>query len=132
MHTTQDRAGNVIAEADGTTGIVAKEYIWLPVDAVVRAPSSEGVNRIAQENAGYAGTDLPVGVVDVAGTATPELLYVHADHVLLGAADSRSLTRCRRTIGARGPWGNKIFTEACPGAGRERHRQPHFRSDTPR
>ncbi len=42
--------------------MVAKEYIWLP-------------------GAGYAGTDLPVGVVDVAGTATPELLYVHADHL---------------------------------------------------
>ncbi len=54
--------GNVIAEADGTTGVAAKEYIWLP-------------------GAGYAGTDLPVGVVDVAGTATPELLYVHADHL---------------------------------------------------
>ena len=62
VHTTQDRVGNVIAEADGTTGVVAKEYIWLP-------------------GAGYAGTDLPVGVVDVAGTATPELLYVHADHL---------------------------------------------------
>ncbi len=62
VHTTQDRAGNVIAEADGSTGVVAKEYIWLP-------------------GAGYAGTDLPVGVVDVAGTATPELLYVHADHL---------------------------------------------------
>ncbi len=60
VHTTQDR--NVIAEADGTTGVVAKEYIWLP-------------------GAGYAGTDLPVGVVDVAGTATPELLYVNADHL---------------------------------------------------
>ena len=92
--------GNVIAEADGTTGIVAKEYIWLPVDAVARAPISEGVNRIAQESAGYAGTDLPVGVVDVAGTATPELLYVHADQVFSGAADSRSPTKCRRTIGA--------------------------------
>ncbi|MEQ1713354.1 MAG: RHS repeat protein, partial [Hyphomicrobium sp.] len=62
VHTTQDRSGNIIAEADGATGIVAKEYIWLP-------------------GAGYAGTDLPVGVVDVAGTATPELLYVHADHL---------------------------------------------------
>ncbi len=62
VHTVQDRSGNVIAEADGTTGVAAKEYIWLP-------------------GAGYAGTDLPVGVVDVAGTATPELLYVHADHL---------------------------------------------------
>ena len=62
VHTVQDRSGNVIAEFDGTTGIVAKEYIWLL-------------------GAGYAGTDLPVGVVDVAGTATPELLYVHADHL---------------------------------------------------
>ena len=62
VHTVQDRTGNIIAEADGTTGVVAKEYIWLP-------------------GAGYEGTDLPVGVVDVAGTATPELLYVHADHL---------------------------------------------------
>ncbi len=62
IHTTQDRSGNILAEAEGTTGVVAKEYIWLP-------------------GAGYAGTDLPVGVVDVAGTATPELLYVHADHL---------------------------------------------------
>ncbi len=100
VHTVQDRSGNVIAEADGTTGVAAKEYIWLPVDAVARAPISEGVNRIAQESAGYAGTDLPVGVVDVAGTATPELLYVHADQVFSGAADSRSPTKCRRTIGA--------------------------------
>ncbi|MEQ1712333.1 MAG: RHS repeat-associated core domain-containing protein, partial [Hyphomicrobium sp.] len=62
IHTTQDRSGNILAEADGTTGVVSREYIWLP-------------------GAGYAGTDLPVGVVDVAGTATPELLYVHADHL---------------------------------------------------
>ncbi len=51
-----------LASPDGTTGVVAKEYIWLP-------------------GAGYAGTDLPIGVVDVAGSATPELLYVHADHL---------------------------------------------------
>lgn len=54
LHTVQDRSGNVIAGADGTTGVVAKEYIWLP-------------------GAGYAGTDLPVGVVEAAGTANPEL-----------------------------------------------------------
>ncbi|MEQ1711460.1 MAG: hypothetical protein ABL908_08655 [Hyphomicrobium sp.] len=62
IHTTQDRSGNILAEADGTTGVVSREYIWLP-------------------GAGYAGTDLPVGVVDVAGTASPELLYAHADHL---------------------------------------------------
>ncbi len=62
VHTVQDRSGNIIAEADGTTGVVSREYIWLP-------------------GAGYSGTELPVGVVDVAGTATPELLYVHADHL---------------------------------------------------
>lgn len=62
VHTVQDRSGNVIAEADRTTGVVSREYIWLT-------------------GAGYAGTDLPVGVVDVAGTATPELLYGHADHL---------------------------------------------------
>ncbi|MEQ1713398.1 MAG: hypothetical protein ABL908_18645 [Hyphomicrobium sp.] len=33
-----NRSGNVIAEADGTTGVVAKEYIWL-------------------SGAGYVGTD---------------------------------------------------------------------------
>jgi len=66
----QDRSGNIIAEADGTTGVAVREYIWLP-------------------GAGYAGTDpgsgsgasLPVGVVDAAGSAAPELLYVHADHL---------------------------------------------------
>ena len=58
----QDRSGNIIAEADGTTGVAVREYIWLP-------------------GAGYAGTDLPVGVVDAAGSASPELLYVHADHL---------------------------------------------------
>ncbi len=69
-HTVQDRSGNIIAVADGTTGVVAKGYIWRPV-------------------AGYAGTDLPVGMVDVAGSATPELLYGHADQVSSGAAGSR-------------------------------------------
>lgn len=62
FHTVQDRSGNIIAEADGTTGVHAREYIWLP-------------------GAGYAGTELPVGVIDAAGSAAPELLYVHADHL---------------------------------------------------
>ncbi|MEQ1710618.1 MAG: hypothetical protein ABL908_04365 [Hyphomicrobium sp.] len=30
VNTVQDRSGNVIAEADGTTGVVSREYIWLP------------------------------------------------------------------------------------------------------
>lgn len=65
-------AGHSHVEADGTTGVVAKNYIWLP-------------------GAGYAGTDLPVVVVDVGGSATPELLYVHADHM-----NRRSVSPIRR------------------------------------
>jgi len=56
-----DRSGNVIAELD-QTGTTAREYIWLP-------------------EAGYAGTDMPLAVVDGVNTASPQLYYVHTDHI---------------------------------------------------
>jgi len=56
-----DRSGNVIAELD-SAGATAREYIWLP-------------------EAGYAGTDMPLAVVDGVNTASPQLYYVHTDHI---------------------------------------------------
>jgi len=57
----QGTGGNVIAELD-QTGTTAREYIWLP-------------------EAGYAGTDMPLAVVDGVNTASPQLYYVHTDHI---------------------------------------------------
>ena len=50
-----DRNGNVITETDAA-GAPSREYIWLP-------------------EAGYAGTDLAIAVVDGVAT-TPVLYYV--------------------------------------------------------
>jgi hypothetical protein len=53
IHTVHDRNGNIIAESDAT-GATLREYIWLP-------------------DAGYAGVDLPLAVVDGVNTPTPAL-----------------------------------------------------------
>ena len=65
IHTIHDARGNVIAEtlgggASGATG-TTREYIWLP-------------------EAGYAGTDLALAVVDNVNTAAPLIFKVcHRD-----------------------------------------------------
>jgi RHS repeat-associated protein len=53
-HFVFDRLGHLLAEADGTTGAIQKEYIWLD--------------------------DLPIAMVDDTG-ASPVITYIHADHL---------------------------------------------------
>jgi len=60
-HFIHDRAGNVIAETDGTGAAgTTREYIWLPESGI---------------------TDRPVAVISDVDTASPATYYVHVDHL---------------------------------------------------
>ena len=69
-HFVHDRAGNVIAETDGSgpAGTV-REYIWLP-----------GA-EIAPTFAAHVPVDRPLAVVDGVNTPTPVTTWVHVDHL---------------------------------------------------
>ncbi|HYD50732.1 MAG TPA: hypothetical protein VEB21_20415, partial [Terriglobales bacterium] len=83
-HFIYDQAGHLIAETEGATGDVAKEYIWLG--------------------------DTPVALVDHTGSGR-EVYFIHADH--LGAAEDhrrqpdRGVGRAVRAVRA-GAWHCRI------------------------
>ena len=67
-HLIYDRAGNLIAEADGTTGASLREYVWLEetphLDDTTGSPSF-----------------MPLTVVVDVDTTSPKIWYVHPDHL---------------------------------------------------
>ena len=67
-HLIYDRAGNLIAEADGATGAILREYVWLEetphLDDTTGSPSF-----------------MPLAVVADVDTASPKLWFVHPDHL---------------------------------------------------
>jgi RHS repeat-associated protein len=69
VHSLYDRAGNLIAETDGTgSGGTVREYIWLPEAEI--APTSGSRTAVAR----------PMAVVSDVSTS-PTLSWVHVDHL---------------------------------------------------
>jgi RHS repeat-associated protein len=66
--------GELLAEADGTTGAITRDYIWLPVGDV--SPAADNDNE-----EGAQTPPLPLGLVTGVNTPAPSLLMVHADHL---------------------------------------------------
>jgi RHS repeat-associated protein len=66
--------GALLAEADGTTGAITRDYIWLPVDDVSPAADNDSEE-------GAQTPPLPLGIVTGVNTPAPSLLMVHADHL---------------------------------------------------
>ena len=63
----------MLAEADGTTGAITREYIWLPQGDI--SPAADNGNE-----EGASSPPLPLALVTGVNT-TPQLLMVHADHL---------------------------------------------------
>jgi RHS repeat-associated protein len=93
VHYLYDLDGHLIAEADGATGVVLRDYIWLPSNL---QPS--GLTRGDNDNAAPGGAfsdhlviagasndnappDLPLAVIDGVNTASPSTYQVHSDHL---------------------------------------------------
>ncbi|MGH6923325.1 MAG: hypothetical protein ACRED5_06260 [Propylenella sp.] len=72
VHMIYDQDGNLIAEADVSTGATMREYIWLPHDPEKWEPV------FGQDHAG--GNAWPVAVVDDVDS-TPVNYQVHVDHL---------------------------------------------------
>lgn len=67
-HLIYDRAGNLIAEANGATGAILREYVWLEetphLDDTTGSPSF-----------------MPLAVVADVNTTSPKIWFVHPDHL---------------------------------------------------
>ncbi len=68
IHSIYDRMGNLIAEADGTTGTTLREYIWLEEHPWLE--DSDGLPD-----------SMPLAVVVDVDTVTPVTWYIHGDHL---------------------------------------------------
>lgn len=66
--------GALLAEADGATGAILRDYIWLPAEEAMPEAVNDNVDAAS-------ATPLPLALVTAVDTATPRLLMVHADHL---------------------------------------------------
>ena len=66
--------GALLAEADAATGETLRDYIWLPLDDA--SPAADNDNE-----QGGSSPPLPLALVTAAGTESPQLFMVHADHL---------------------------------------------------
>ena len=74
VHYVYGLDGSLLAEADGSTGAITREYIWLPVDDASSAADNDNEE-------GTQTPPLPVALVTGVNTPAPALLMVHADHL---------------------------------------------------
>jgi RHS repeat-associated protein len=100
IHYIYDLDGHLIAEANGSTGAVTRVYIWLPANDNRNDTLAEDMGLAANDN---AAPDLPLAVVDIAGT-TQTLLQVHTDHL---GRPTRMTTAAKSTVWQASfkPWG---------------------------
>jgi RHS repeat-associated protein len=84
VHYLYDLDGHLMSEADGSTGAVLRDYIWLPAnDNGNAAPGGAFSDDLAIAGAANDNTppDLPLAVIDGVNTATPQTYQVHSDHL---------------------------------------------------
>jgi RHS repeat-associated protein len=63
--------GELLAEANGATGAIQREYLWLPAEEALGAEEEGAAPAVAW----------PIAMMSGVNTATPSLLSVHADHL---------------------------------------------------
>jgi RHS repeat-associated protein len=71
VHYVYGLDGELLAEADGATGAIQREYMWLPAEEAMGAEDEGAAPAVAW----------PIAMVSGVNTATPSLLSVHADHL---------------------------------------------------
>jgi RHS repeat-associated protein len=79
IHYIYDTDGHLIAEADGATGAVTRDYVWLPANDNGNDSSAEDL-RLNGANDNNP-PDLPLAVIDAVNTATPVTSHIHTDHL---------------------------------------------------
>ena len=78
VHYIYDQDGHLIAEADGATGAVLRDYLWLPANDNNNDTRAEDMSLAANDNG--SALDLPLAVISNVNTS-PTLAFVHTDHL---------------------------------------------------
>lgn len=140
-HLIYDGDGNLLAEADGLTGATVREYVWLPVDDPALPQEDETKSRLGtaerdsdptsktqlpslQQPKQRAGRSFaPLAVASDVTSATPTVLFVHADHLerpvmMTGAAKQVVWAPTTNPLGRlRASPGSPASTRASPASG---------------